>query len=280
MAQYDAALRHLTVPYETLIVPTRHGETHLLAAGAKDAPPVVLIHAWTANATMWILLLNGLAGGFRLYAPDVFGHTGKSAPTQLPPSGPAYAEWLKDVLEGLHLQQAAFVGISGGGWIVLRFAAYAPEFLTQAVLISPAGMVPSPASALARMALYVSLPTAANVRKFVQMMFGPAQPAPDGVVEVFQLSFRQFKNRLGGPGVLSDADLRRLSAPTLVLIGQHDPLFPAEGVIARARAIWPECVGDIISAMGHIPSDADWATIRARVLRFLTAETLAPVSPK
>jgi hypothetical protein len=38
MAFYEANLERWPVPYECLTVPTRHGETHLIASGPPDAP--------------------------------------------------------------------------------------------------------------------------------------------------------------------------------------------------------------------------------------------------
>lgn len=43
MAAYDATLNRWPIPYECLTVPTRHGETHLIASSAPEAPPLVLL---------------------------------------------------------------------------------------------------------------------------------------------------------------------------------------------------------------------------------------------
>ena len=54
MAFYDANLKRWPVPYECLTVPTRHGETHLIASGAPDAPPLVLMRGASGNALLWV----------------------------------------------------------------------------------------------------------------------------------------------------------------------------------------------------------------------------------
>jgi|GEM_PF-2227286 len=43
MAAYDTALERWPVPYKCLAVPTRHGETHLIASSDLEAPPLVLL---------------------------------------------------------------------------------------------------------------------------------------------------------------------------------------------------------------------------------------------
>ena len=44
MALYDAALARWPVAHETLSLPTRHGETFLIASGERSAPPLILLH--------------------------------------------------------------------------------------------------------------------------------------------------------------------------------------------------------------------------------------------
>ena len=40
MAFYDVHLQRWPVPYECLTVPTRHGETNIIASGSPGAPPL------------------------------------------------------------------------------------------------------------------------------------------------------------------------------------------------------------------------------------------------
>src|SRR4051812_37036302 len=96
MTSYDGALQRLRVPYESLIVPTRFGETHLLATGPLDRPPLVLLHGGIGNALSWRSQLTRFSRMYRVYAPDVIGQPGKSAPIRLAFNGPGYAQWLED----------------------------------------------------------------------------------------------------------------------------------------------------------------------------------------
>ena len=43
-------------------------------AGPEGAPPIVLIHDGAANRHMWTAQLEGLAGDYRLVAPDLPGN--------------------------------------------------------------------------------------------------------------------------------------------------------------------------------------------------------------
>ena len=52
MQAYQAILEKWPVPYQELTVPSRWGETHIIASGPEDAPPVVLLHALFAAAKL------------------------------------------------------------------------------------------------------------------------------------------------------------------------------------------------------------------------------------
>ena len=82
LAAYNAALKlSRTVPVpEELDIPTRFGMTHVVAAGPKDAPALVLLHGYMATSVMWAPNIADLCGDHRVYAIDVMGQPSKSVP--------------------------------------------------------------------------------------------------------------------------------------------------------------------------------------------------------
>ena len=53
-AACDAVLARCPLPLESRVVDTRYGQTHILASGAPDAPPLFVFHGWIGNASgMW-----------------------------------------------------------------------------------------------------------------------------------------------------------------------------------------------------------------------------------
>jgi len=50
MALYDEALARWPVPSQAQHVPTRHGETFVIACGDPNAPPLVLLHGSGTNS--------------------------------------------------------------------------------------------------------------------------------------------------------------------------------------------------------------------------------------
>jgi len=124
MAHYERQLSNDPAPYDTYLVPTRFGTTHILAGGPKDAPPILLFHGWNGNAAGTGSEFSFLFSNYRVYVPDIIGHAGKSAPQRLSTDTPDYAHWACDVLDALDIERAYVIGISGGGWMTLKFCAY------------------------------------------------------------------------------------------------------------------------------------------------------------
>ena len=69
--RYRDLLDQWPVPSELLRVPTREGETFVVACGHQDAPPVLAMQGSGANSAMWLPQIEAMAGHLRLYAVDV-----------------------------------------------------------------------------------------------------------------------------------------------------------------------------------------------------------------
>jgi pimeloyl-ACP methyl ester carboxylesterase len=266
MASYDDALQRLRVPYESLTVPTRFGATHLIATGPRDRPPLVLLHGGIGNALSWRSQLTRFSRMYRVYAPDVIGQPGKSAPVRPDFNGPGYAQWLEDVLDALQIEQANFAGISCGGWLILKLATCAPYRIARAVLMSSAGFVPPTASVIGRLLILSLIPSDKNIRQFLRLMTSPRAKIDDKMVAEFSVLLNHFKTTAIPPCV-PDEDLRLLSAPTLLLMGKHERIFKPQAVIARARALLPNLrAAEIIPNAGHIIQSP---VMNGRIMRFL-----------
>jgi pimeloyl-ACP methyl ester carboxylesterase len=68
MSAYDAIMNKWPVPYKELTIFTSFGETRVIANGAENAPPVVLLHALLATATSWYRNVGALSQTYRVYA--------------------------------------------------------------------------------------------------------------------------------------------------------------------------------------------------------------------
>ena len=139
-ALYRQVLDGWPGPKDELRLPTCQGETFVVAYGAQDLPPLVLLHGAQSNAAVWMLDAPTWSKSFRCYALDMIGEAGFSAPSRPPLGSDAHARWLDDVMKGLGIAKAAFVGVSLGGWLALDYANRRPEAVERMALLCPAGI--------------------------------------------------------------------------------------------------------------------------------------------
>jgi len=103
-AAYDKVLALRDVPYECRHVATRFVATHVIASGARAAPPLILLHAIAISSTMWYPNIAELSRDFRTFAVDVMGDAGKSVPSHRPKNRREYARWFLDVFNELQIE--------------------------------------------------------------------------------------------------------------------------------------------------------------------------------
>lgn len=274
LAAYDAMLALWDVPYDTHDVSTRFGTTHINAAGSPDAPPVVLIHGGQVNSPSWYANIGALAQHFRVYAPDVVDQIGRSVPTRRLKTRADCADWLADVLDALHVERAVIGGLSHGGWQALNFAIAHPRRVERLVLLSPAGSFNRLSMALfGRMLPVLVMPTRAMFYWSFQSLTMTPLSDPHPLVEVFRIGALAFKPKELSLGVVqrfSDAELRGVQVPTLLLIGDHDITYPSvPQALERARGLMPSLQAELIANGGHLFPIEHADVVNARMLAFL-----------
>ena len=166
-------------------VETCAGRTHVLTAGDPTAPPVVVLQGGNVTNPVTLAWVQGLADGYYLIAPDTPGQPGWSDPHEPDEYGP----WVVDVLDGLGTDRAAMVGISHGGGVLLEAAAHAPDRITGAVLVVPAGFGTPLSPALARIVVlslaYRAVPRRGLLTRALAPMFSDSRGPVEAVVSEF-----------------------------------------------------------------------------------------------
>lgn len=249
MAFYDNTLARWPVPYESRMIPSRHGDTHLIVSGGESAPPMILLHGASANALVWIGDVIDYSQHYRVYALDIPGEPGRSAAHYLDWHDATFVEWLTDVLDGLAIPDATLVGVSEGGWIALNFACHMPERVTRLVLLSPGGIILNRASWLPR-AFVLLLLGRRGMYLLTRQLFG-AYPVPEGTEDAIALIGKHYNPRMSTIPVFADDDLQRLTMPVLLLGGDRDICFDMPKLAARLRRFVPALEVNIIPGGGH-----------------------------
>lgn len=270
---YDRLLAGLGIAYESRMVPTRFGDTHVLVTGPRDAPPVVIVHGAYENAPANLFRFIALAGECRVYALDTVGQSVRSAQTQLSTRDNSYGEWVIDAMDGLGLKTASFIGSSFGAGIVLRAATIAPERIEKIALVVPSGIANGP---LFRMARELFIPWIAYYlfggKTRLLRATAPMMSEPDEEFLTFVDAFlRNTRFKPAGPRLTSKEDLAGLKAPVLIFVTDDDVFFPADRVSRRAGEIVPNLVAIERLHGKHLPSKASIEFINRRIIEFLKA---------
>jgi pimeloyl-ACP methyl ester carboxylesterase len=258
-------------------VPTGEGETFVVACGPADAPPLILLHGAQSNAASWMFDAAVWSNGFRVYAIDMIGDAGFSAPSRPPLGNDAHALWLDDVLAGLGVARAAFVGLSLGGWLALDYASRRPGRVERLALICPAGIGRQKNFLLRAAPLMLLGPW--GLRRMREMVFGPTpKQLPEAVrplMELMGLIGREFRPRVVQIPVLPDAALASLTMPMLAIVGSKDVLIDSAETRDRLTRLTPHAEVVFLPGGRHfLPGQT------ARVAAFLTdAERTAGFQP-
>ena len=247
---------------------------------AGDGPPLVLVHGSGMSASTWAPLLPYLAD-----APS-----DRLRPARVRPQrrvrlrgrslrAHAVAQ-LTSLLDALGLERVPIVGTSLGGMWALCLALDAPDRVAAlASLGVPAVALPGmhgdpfftalSTPGLRQLAARIRSPNVATTRRsLARGVIGPraAERAPDGFFEVVHEGMRQpgFRTamlshmwlamRLGRPrpeNFLSDAELRQLTVPVLMIWGDEDPYGGPE-IGRRACALLPDARLEVIPGR-HAP---------------------------
>ena len=198
-----------------------------------EGPPVVLIHGFGLNRTMWQWQLPALTPHFSVLTYDLLGH-GESAPPAGTPDLALFAGQLLGLMDRCGIERAAIVGFSLGGMIARRFALDRPDRLSAlAILHSPHDRSPAQRDAVReRVRQTEAQGPSANVGSALERWFTPAfrSEAPETIALVRDWIMRNdpavypqvYRVLAEGDAEIAEG-LERIVCPTLVMTGADDP---------------------------------------------------------
>lgn len=267
-SRYESLLERWPTPYERLRFPTCQGETFVLVAGRREAPPLVLLHGGMTTSAMWSRNAPAWSQHFRVYAVDLIGEPGYSAPRRPPLASDAHARWLDDVWSALGIDSAFVVGASFGGWVALDYATRRPSRVAGLVLLAPGGVGRVRLGFLFKVAPLLLLGHWGHRRAMsFDMGFDPSEAAsPEGrvFVDFLELTGQHYVMRTKPIPTFTDRTLRALTMPVLAVLGGEDAVFDSEHTQERLQRCVPHARVDYLPGAGHSLVDPT-----SRVLDFL-----------
>ncbi|AGZ43977.1 alpha/beta fold hydrolase [Actinoplanes friuliensis] len=232
-------------------VVTSFGTTRVHRLGSGDRTPFVLLPGSGGPSLMWHDYVGRLAADRPVITIDPVGEPGPSVQTRAITSGDEWSCWLGEVLAGLGVGRAHLVGTSYGGWIALRHALRSPQAVAGLVLLDPGGF-----GKVSRK--FVAWIIACGLTGFAPRPVRHALARPlrnaslreDDLMPLVKASFG-FRRKHIPPTPLTDDDLERITAPTLLLVGGHSQLYDARAVATRVTTRMPHAVAEVIPEAGH-----------------------------
>jgi pimeloyl-ACP methyl ester carboxylesterase len=141
------------------------------------------------------------------------------------------------------------VGFPQGGWTALKFSISQPGRVEKLALLSPGGIVPDKLSFVLR-ALPLSMLGSWGIRRVNRLLLGD-QVISTQVEDTLTLLMTHFKPRVAPLPTFTDQQLRRLTMPVLLLMGDRDALRDAHKMITRLQRLVPGLTAAIIPGGGH-----------------------------
>ncbi len=244
-------------------------------------PPMVFLHAFPLNRTMWEPQVAGLAHRHRVITIDLRGHGESDAPLwRYTLDG--FAGDIKGLLDHLGIARATFVGLSMGGYILFALYRMYPALFHALALADTRATADTPdaraarfsmaqvayrrgASAIADLMLPKllsprSLEHRADVRDRVRAIIAGNQVS--GIAgDLMAMEERPDSTPL----------LPRIHVPTLALVGDDDLASPPDEVEDMARRI-PGAVFVRIPQAGHLSNMENPDAFNAALLSFCGGE--------
>lgn len=257
-------------------------ELAVRAAGDPSKPVIVFVHGFSLDLTTWHHQWAGLSERYRCVLFDFRSHgrSGAAAAGDLSPA--AFGHDVAAVLDAVKTSgRILLVGHSMGSMAILSMAESRPDLFSAKIggcvfVGSAAGDLVRGAMGSIRTMLTPGLGTLRRAASGVNRVrghilsnatdpgyliaratqFGP-DASPDMVSHVVGLAARAptkvWTNALAG---LMDSDLRHavtdVTAPSLVLVGEHDRVTPRASALAFAESL-PDGRFELLERAGHFP---------------------------
>jgi len=236
--------------------------------------PVVLIHGFPMDHSIWDQQVRSLAPHYRVITPDLRGF-GRSSVTPGKVTVEQWADDLAAMLDALKISEPIVLGgLSMGGYVAFRFFAAHRSRLAGLILCDTKAAADSPQAAAGR--LETAQRTEREGAQFLAetmlpRLLAPATQAqkPEVVDRLRQiiLAGDRFGYAATSRGLAQRPNftplLPQIDCPTLLIVGRHDAISTVAEMDAMARAIPDSRIVEIDGA-GHVsPLEAPGEVTRA-----------------
>jgi pimeloyl-ACP methyl ester carboxylesterase len=236
---------------------------HLLRVSIRgEGRPLLLVMGLGGNIEMWDPLERALnRHGIQTIAYDASG-TGQSPTRLVPQRMTGLGRQAAHLLDALGHPHTDVLGVSFGGAVAQELALGNPHRVRRLVLASTTcglGGVPGNPLALSLLATPLRYYSPTFLRLVAGVLYGPTTTPRDELLRA-QIEARHARpptawgyasQLVAGAGWTSRPWLGRITAPTLVLAGDRDPIVPPRNAHLLARRI-PSARLELVPGAGHL----------------------------
>lgn len=255
-----------------------HG-TYLHVVVHGRGRPLLFVHGFPLDHTMWRPQIDAFGDSHRVIAPDLCGF-GASDATDGTVTMEHFADDLIAVLDALAIDEpVVYCGLSMGGYVAWQFLEKYPDRTAALVLCDTRAAADSPEARenrrkMARLAIDTGSKSVAG--PMVAKLFAPS--TYDRQPEIVEATRRVMSATdpvgvaaaLRGMAARPDMTdlLPRISVPTRLIVGEHDVITPPEEMESMARLI-PGAHLVRIADAGHMTPLENPAAVNQAILEFL-----------
>ena len=231
-------------------------------AGAGD--PVIFLHGFPFNNTMWRRQLDTVPDGWRFIAPDLRGFGNFADEGTEPLSMSQLADDVIALMDEQHIEQAVIVGLSMGGYVALDIAFRHPDRVRALVLTATRANADSEEAKANRYSLAAKT-RSAGAQPVIDAMLPHLVSAhtrmktPELVTFVHDMMKSTSPSTMtrGLEGMAQRPDyikrLGEINLPVLIIRGDQDDIINPAEMEAIARGV-RGARHEVIALAGHLPN--------------------------
>jgi 3-oxoadipate enol-lactonase len=244
--------------------------------------PIVLIHGYPFNRSLWSEQVIALSNSYRVIAPDLRGF-GETEVTAASATMNQMAQDVAELMDQLQIPRAVIGGLSMGGYVALAFYKQFPSRVRALILADTRAQADTEEAKQTRAqqaekALSEGMAGIADAMLPKLLTPDTVSKRPDIVMHVRDMMLKTKPEgaaaALRGMAEREDQTplLSQISAPTLILVGAEDAITPVADSEKMHHAI-PNARLVVLENAGHVSNLERTEQFNDAILEFLRAST-------
>lgn len=259
----------------------RVGDIQLAYTDAGLGQPVVLLHGYPFNRSLWNEQVSALGNSYRVITPDLRG-LGESDATPGAATMNRMAQDVAALLDHLEISRAVIGGLSMGGYVALAFYKQFPSRVRSLILADTRAQADTEEGKQTRFqqaekALAEGMAGIADSMLPKLLTPETVSKRPEVVKRVRDMMLKTKPEGAAGAllGMAERDDqtemLSQISCPTLILVGREDPITPVADSEKMHRAIAGSRLV-VIENAAHVSNVERTDQFNDEMMRFLNSD--------